>query len=1449
MAETTSTAEIRVVADASGVEAGLRQATAAAERTERTLTTGATNATRSQTNLINAIQRTTAQMESGGRVGSKYYETMARQRGIDASALEPYLRQLRAVEQAQQSAGVSAGQARAAMQQLPAQMTDVLVSLQGGQNPMTVLLQQGGQIKDSFGGVGNALRSVGSYVIRLINPVTLLVAAVAGLGYAYYAGSQEAKEYNRSLAATGNAAGTSAALMADAAAQTAKFTGSQSEAAKVIAAMAATGQIAGSNMVELTTAALNVQKELGREVGVTVEEFAALGKDPVKALADLTAKYHHVTGATYAQVKALQDEGRTVEAVTLAQQAHADGLNSQAGRMVENLGHIERAWRGVSSGVGDAASAVKDWFLSWGREDTLTDMMDSAARIQENIDLANARNDTWGAAKQQALLDVLNKQIEAEREKLGLEKQRGEQEARNALADQLRIEITNGMDALLSREELRTRALAAARTKAQEAGLSEAETQQYLAVVRKQYADVDEAAQRKRDAAAKAHAEALRKEAALLAELAGLTPDFAEDWERLSKAYAKGALSLDQLTKLQAELLAKQPGIKRFADEQNRAQEESNKLVDQGIKTAEQYRDSLLEQLTAQRQGNEVIGLSAQAVADLQALRLEDAAALKEEAAAALDMLEPESQVAKLYREQAEALRDLADVKREGARKQIAAESAKKATEDWKRAADDINRSLTDALLRGFESGKSFGKNLVDTLKNMFNTLVLRPVIQAAVNPLALGITGALGVSGTANAATSLSTAGSLASAASGVSNLYGLMTGGATLAGGVGTGFLGSLVGGLNGAGVGAGLTSSLGLSIGNGIASVVGESVASGIAAGIGGLAAAAPWIAGALAVVSLGKAAFGHGPKEYTGQSINGDLGAGGFTGALDAEWVKKGGWFRSDKRGVDKTAVDADLALQLGSAYDAIKAASADFATVLGINADHIASRTQSVNIALGKDDAANQQAITDFFAGVGDSIALELLPSLTSFQAAGESASGTLQRLATDYATIEEALTAIGMQFGAVGVSSLGARERLLEASGGLEAFAANTASFAQNFLTEAERLAPVQKYVTEQMAALGLSAVDSREAFKDVVQGLDLTTDAGAKQYGAMMKLQAAFAQVYPAIEDTAAALAQVNASYQTQIDQLLRARMSEEELRAVETAGMDASTIALYDRLAALKAEAAAAEEAERVRAEADERARAVAAERLSLQDELDELTMSASQLLKKQRDALDESNRAIFDQIQAVKAQKEANEQAAQAIKKAQEASAAFAKSFGEAVLAAMTRAEDAAKAIREFSKSLTLGSLSALDPDARYREAKRAFEESDGSDTSIVQAFLQASRDRDADSIYYERDFAAAQLKLSTAATKLEKYAAGLPAFYWGITAPATTTTTVDVAKPAVQYASASTATAQQNEVARVEAKVDALIDTLGGTMNAVASNTARTADLLDRVTEGGNGMVTA
>ncbi|MEX5744643.1 phage tail length tape measure family protein [Massilia sp. X63] len=1522
MAETTNTAEILIVADASGVEAGLRQATNAAERTERQITTGANNSARSQGSLISAIQRTTAQMESGGRAGSRYFEILAQQRGVNPQALEPYLRQLRAVEQAQQRAGQSAAQTSNAMRQLPAQMTDVLTSLQGGSSPLTVLMQQGGQIADSFGGVGAAIRNVGSHLLGLLNPITLTTAAVAGLTYAFYAGSKEAREYNLAIATTGNAAGTSAALMAEAAAQTAEFVGSQSNAAKVLASMVATGQISGAVMVDLSVAAIKAQRDLGREVSVTIEEYNALGRDPVKGLADLIGKYHHLSGATYAQVKALQDEGRTVEAVTLAQKEHAKGITSQTARVVENLGYIESAWKGIKNGVLEAAGATKDWFLSMGRDTTLADLTASAAKIQKNIDDANARKDTWGARKQQALLDVLNGEIAAMQKKLGLSQQEAESEARRARADQLRIEITNGLDTLLSREQLRARDIAAARTKATEAGLSQVETERLLAVVRKKYADVDEAAQKKREAAAKTAAEALKKEAGLLAELAGLTPGFAEDWERLSKAYGKGALSLDQLTKAQADLLAKQPGIKKASDDQIKAQAESDKLYEQGIKTAEQYRDSLLEQITAQQQSNEVIGLSTQAAADLVVRRLQDAAALKEQTAASLDAVEPGSRVAELYRAQAAALRELASAKDEGARKQIAADSARQAAEDWKRAAEDINRSLTDALLRGFESGKSFGKNLVDTLKNMFSTLVLRPVIQGVMAP----VTGALLGSAPGAAQASGGGVGGAMGAASSLGGIAGLFGAGG-LAGSVmaGAGWLtgattlgGSLAaaGSLAATGTLGGIASSLGMAVG-----ALGP-----IALGIG--AAVAIWkkldtsgtyhTGGAASASASGASVIRAESLNFQATRTSSETEklvtqlASGMVGILDSTALafgKTAGYtaataFADDtsKDGAWGSLVISKMGEKLVDWQDTrtSKWAPKEFADGAKGQQQYLEALTKSVRQALD---------------GIGlPAWATKMLDSLGK-----EAGLDEMAKVVESINATQSALKTMGAHL--VGFSSLsdGAVTALINASGGIQNLAGATSAYYENFYSDSEKTAAATKQVADAFKAAGLQMPATKDEFRKLVEAQMALGEKGAGAVTALLGVSAAFAQLSDAVTEERKglqgqldqltltpeqlrnkergkldesnrllfdqisfmterkglqdqldkltlsssellqrqrdALHSSNRALLDQVtvlaerknlqDQLDEVTLSAAELQAKQREAIQGSNRALFDQINILserkdlqekldQVTLTSAQLLERQRNALDESNRGlfdqitVMTERKGLQEQLDDLTLTSGQLLKKQRDALDESNRALFDQVQAVKAQKE------------------FVSSFGGAIMDSIGRAEQAAKALRDFNDSLLLGNLSALDPDAKYRAAKSQFEAAGVNDTQAMQAFLQASKDRGADSFYYERDFAAVQAKLAQGIKQADAYPAALAAMYRDMSSwlsPSLPVFTAPTA-PVVQVGSMSKSSAQQSSET-LDLKVE--MAEMRKTNERMASSMDKLTTMFDQVSNGGAGLV--
>lgn len=290
-----------------------------------------------------------------------------------------------------QQLGASAAQTAAAMRMVPAQVTDIVVSLQAGQKPLTVLMQQGGQLKDMFGGVGNATKALGTYIGGLLTPTNLAIAAVAGLGLAYYQGSQEASAFQKAITLSGNAAGVTAGQMQDMARGLAVMQGTQSAASAALIEMASTGRVAGESLQTYTRSALDMERAVGTSVAETAKAFAQLGEAPLQASLKLNESTNYLTVALYKQIKALEDQGRATDAAKVAQDAFSAMTEQRAQTILQNLGYIERGWLGIK----DAIKWAGDAMMGLGRQPTGSDQI---ATLQANIAARQERNRSLGIA-------------------------------------------------------------------------------------------------------------------------------------------------------------------------------------------------------------------------------------------------------------------------------------------------------------------------------------------------------------------------------------------------------------------------------------------------------------------------------------------------------------------------------------------------------------------------------------------------------------------------------------------------------------------------------------------------------------------------------------------------------------------------------------------------------------------------------------------------------------------------------------------------------------------------------------------------------------------------------------------------------------------------------------------------------------------------------------------
>jgi hypothetical protein len=736
-------------------------------------------------------------------------------------------------------------------------------------------------------------------------------------------------------------------------------------------------------------------------------------------------------------------------------------------------------------------------------------------------------------------------------------------------------------------------------------------------------------------------------------------------------------------------------------------QKEAQKLEDSN-RGREESRGAV-ERLTAARL-DEAAATTAQTIA---------AAAENGEGEATIEMyqrliIELQNQ-AKAHREIAAAL-DQQDVDKANKK------AAEKASREWDKTAHHIQDTLADAIMNG---GANAWKKLKTAIASQVLSVPLQYISSVGASILNPGATQAGGVMGASGGASQI---GGIVQAGKSLYDAIG--TGFTGLASSIGTGFvnLGGALGssGLQAFGAGFGSTGMIGASDAAGLYAAAGGTgssaavtagaysgaavtAAAGIAAGVlggnlisgqygskntvyaGAAAGAAigsivPVIGTAIGALvggiigGIGNRLFGMGDKKLGATGIRGELSPDSFVGENYAKWTQKGGLFRSDKEGTDTSPVDGTQAGAFTSAYKSILGMSALFGHTIGEDVTRLSTRVQALNIDLTglTTDADRLAAVTKFFEGVGNTIATEIVPNLASFQKEGEALSATLQRVANDYAGIDGALASIGKSFGAVGASSIAAREQLLAATGGLSALAQGTDYFRQNFLSAAEQLAPAQKQLTEQLVSMGLANVTTVDQFKATVLGLDLTSESGADLYAKLIALAPAFKSVSDATD--------------------------------------------------AVQAD--------------------ILSQRKDLQQQYDELTKTSVQLLAEQRDALDASNRSLFDQVQAVKAARAAQDAAKSALQGVIDKTATFGASM------------------KQLRGDLLGGDMSILNPMDKYKQARAEYDKdlalARGGDTDaqsklagLATAFLNASKTVNASGSDYTSDFIKVQREAEEAA----------------------------------------------------------------------------------------------
>jgi hypothetical protein len=523
-------------------------------------------------------------------------------------------------------------------------------------------------------------------------------------------------------------------------------------------------------------------------------------------------------------------------------------------------------------------------------------------------------------------------------------------------------------------------------------------------------------------------------------------------------------------------------------------------------------------------------------------------------------------------------------------------------------------------------------------------------------------------------------------------------------------------------------------------------------GLQGGIFKLASKIPIVGGLLG--GIGKALFGTTvTKTLLDQGIVfdpetvGSILSGGIDGQTyqDIQTKKKKKMFgitTSNKTkistsygGLDEQA-EQQVGLLIGSMRDSIVSA----AGLLGV--EGAGAVLDAFKINLGKislkdlTGAEIQEQLNAVFSKLGDDMAAAALPALATFQKVGEGQFETLMRLAKDYQTVDVQMQSIGRAFGMTGAASIALRENLIDLFGSLDAFVDQTQFYRDNFLTEAERIAPVMNAVNGELSRLGLSGVDTIDKFKAVVNGLDLTTEAGQNLYAALMALAPGFAAVekyQSAQAQAAAALAKTRAGLEIN---LLDAQGKTSEAlalrRKMELEAMDESLRPLQQQIYAEQDLAA-------TRAKAAEQTSQRRSLEIALLDAMGQTAAATALRRKAELEAMDATLRPLQMQIYAWQDLATAQQTAADKVASAKEVLTQAYTREASALQDTAAKFKGFASSIADFRKGLASGVIGGSYDQTRARFENTATMAQFGNEASLeaftgdATAFLEASRNR--------------------------------------------------------------------------------------------------------------------
>lgn len=303
------------------------------------------------------------QVNAIGKTHAELMELKAAELGLSKEAA-PLIAKLKDQGRAMNAAGISAGEYRQAMRMLPAQITDVVTSLASGMPVWMVAIQQGGQIKDSFGGIGNTFKVLLSYINPVTAGVGVLVGSLGLLAKAGYDSYKSITDIQNALIETGGYAGVTAEDLDSVSKKIAQTSNSTiGSIREIVTELASSGKYTREQIQNITKATSEWSAATGKSASQIIAEFDKIASDPVKGLEKLNEQYNFLEKGQLTYIDTLSRTKGETEAVSEATKLFADVMEKRMKSIADNATPLEKMWSDIKQWASDAWGWVGDHTL------------------------------------------------------------------------------------------------------------------------------------------------------------------------------------------------------------------------------------------------------------------------------------------------------------------------------------------------------------------------------------------------------------------------------------------------------------------------------------------------------------------------------------------------------------------------------------------------------------------------------------------------------------------------------------------------------------------------------------------------------------------------------------------------------------------------------------------------------------------------------------------------------------------------------------------------------------------------------------------------------------------------------------------------------------------------------------------------------------------------------